>query len=49
MLYNAYSYAVEKTHDNSEVQAYLKEIRKDDPSFYNGFEELAKAMVSAKR
>ena len=48
MFYNSYSYDLEKAYDNAEVQAYLKEVRKEDPEFYSGFESLAKQMKSAR-
>jgi hypothetical protein len=47
LFYSAYSYDIEKAYDNAEVQTYLKEIRKEDPDFYSGFERLAKEIKSA--
>jgi|SRR5438128_7591927 len=48
MFYNSYSYDIQKTYDNEEVQAHLREIRKEDPGFYSGFESLAKQMKATR-
>jgi hypothetical protein len=48
MFYNSYSYDIQKTYDNDEVQTHLKEIRKEDPGFYSGFESLAKQMKARR-
>jgi len=42
MFYNSYSYDIQKAYDNVGVQAYLKEIWKEDADFYSGFVNLAK-------
>jgi hypothetical protein len=44
LFYNGYSYQIEKASDNLEIQNYLKQIRKDDPDLYSGFDHLAKEM-----
>jgi len=44
LFYNEYSYDVEKAYDNAEVQSYLKDIRKDEADYYEGFDNLAKQM-----
>jgi hypothetical protein len=44
IFYNAYSYDIEKAYDNAEVQTYLKEIRKDEPDSFSGFDRLANEM-----
>ncbi len=44
MLDNAYGHVIEKAHKNPEIQTYLSEIRKADPDYYSGFEDLAKRM-----
>jgi len=44
LFYSGYSYEIEKAYDNSEVQNYLKIIRKDDPSLYSGFDQIYKDM-----
>ena len=48
LFYNSYSYDIENAYDNSEVKAYLKDIRKEDPDFYSGFEKLAIEMKQMK-
>ena|ERR1700688_2888071 len=45
MLYEAFSVDVESTFRNEEVVAYLAEVRKDDPDFYEGFERLARDFI----
>lgn len=47
-FYNEFSYDLVKAYDNAEVQAYLKDIRTEDPNFYSGFENLAKQMKAVK-
>src|ERR1700693_4420507 len=46
MLYTYESYYFEETYQNKEVQEYLSEARKEDPDFYQGFEELAKRFLA---
>jgi len=49
MLYSAYSYEIMKAANNSEVQAYLSGIRREDSDFYSGFDDLAKRMKARGR
>ncbi len=49
LFYNEYSYDIEKTYDNPEVQSYLREIRKDESDFFIGFDDLAKRMKAATK
>jgi len=44
LFYSGYSYEIEKAYDNSEIQSYLKKLRKDDASLYLGFDKLAEDM-----
>jgi hypothetical protein len=44
LLFPMYSHEFQKTFGNREIQEYLKLVRKEDPSFYNGSESLAKSM-----
>jgi hypothetical protein len=46
MFYNSYSYDIENTYNNPEVQAFVKESQKESTEFYTGFENLAKQMKS---
>jgi len=45
MLYNLEGYYFEKAYLNAEVREYISEVRKEDPDFYSGFEELAKKFL----
>lgn len=45
MLYNAFAYEVVRTYKNQEIQTYLEKIRKEDKSFFIGFESLAKSLI----
>lgn len=47
MIQSNFSYLLEKTYKNKEVQDYLKEIRKEDESFFVGFDELAESQISS--
>jgi hypothetical protein len=44
MIDSAYGHALGKAHENPEIQAYLSGIRKEDPAYYSGFEDLANRM-----
>ena len=44
MIDSAYGHVLGKAYKNPEIQAYLSEIRKEDPDYYSGFEDLAKRM-----
>src|SRR6267154_2688519 len=44
LFYSGYSYEIEKAYDNSEIQNYLKKIRKEDSGLYSGFDQIAKEM-----
>ncbi len=44
LFYSGYSYEIEKAYDNSEIQDYLKKIRKDEADLYSGFDQIAKEM-----
>jgi len=48
MLYNAFSYDIVKTYQNKEIQNYLLKIRKEDDSFFRGFEILAQDLIKAE-
>jgi|GEM_PF-735462 len=47
LFYNNYSYDIEKAYDNSEVQSYLKELRKTEADDYIGFDDIAQQMLAA--
>ena len=46
MIDSAYGHVLEKAYHNAEIQMYLAKIRKQDPDFYSGFEELAKLIIA---
>jgi hypothetical protein len=46
MLVSAYSFWLGKAYHNAEIQDYLVRIRKEDPRFYSGFEQLFYSMSS---
>lgn len=48
MLYNAFNYDLTKTYKNKEIRSYLAEIRKENPLFFAGFENLAKSLLLTK-
>jgi hypothetical protein len=48
MLYNAFNYDLVRTYQNKEIQSYLVEIRKENPLFFAGFENLAKSLLLTK-
>lgn len=47
MLYNTFSYDLQKTFQNPEIKEYLEKVRKEDPRIFMGFEELAESVQNA--
>ena len=45
MLYNAFSYDIEKTYKNKEIEDYVAGLRKEDSLIFNGFDTLAKSIM----
>ena len=48
MAYDAFSYYVEKTFTNKEISTFLADIRKEEPDYYEGFDQLAKRFIATE-
>jgi hypothetical protein len=46
MAYDAFSYYVETAFKNKEITAFLADIRKEEPGYYEGFDQLAKRFIA---
>jgi len=52
MLYDAFSYDIQKAYEHPEIQHFIKEVRKtngDDLGLYNGFELLGKMFTKKSK
>jgi len=45
MLYNGFAYDIIRTFQNQEIKNYLSDIRKEDGTFFAGFESLARSLL----
>jgi len=49
MLYDAFSYDIEKTYCNKEIQQYISRTRKEGEDLYMGFRDLANNILKADK
>jgi hypothetical protein len=48
MLYNAFAYDIIKTFQNQEIKNYLSNLRKEDSTFFAGYESLARSLLKVE-
>ena len=48
MLYNGFAYDIIKTFQNQEIKNYLSDIRKEDGTFFAGYESLARSLLKVE-
>ncbi len=48
MLYNGFAYDIIKTFQNPEIKNYLSNLRKEDDTFFAGYESLARSLLKAE-
>ena len=48
MLYNGFAYDIIRTFQNQEIKNYLSDLRKEDNTFFAGFESLARSLLEVE-
>lgn len=48
MLYNGFAYDIIRTFQNQEIKNYLSGLRKEDSTFFAGFESLARSLLKVE-
>ena len=48
MLYNGFAYDIIKTFQNQEIKNYLSDLRKEDNTFFAGYESLARSLLKVE-
>jgi hypothetical protein len=48
MLYNGFAYDIIRTFKNLEIKNYLSNFRKEDDTFFAGYESLARSLLKAE-